>query len=208
MTVSQRDKQVLLWGGIFCVCILLYTYLLDPALKSFSEHKEEVAYQKHLLQKYRSAASHKEAVEKLAMGIDAKIAELDKKFLQGETEAVAAAKLQAYLQSAAASVKGSESVTVNGKTLTRPLQPIHFLRSRVEKPEVLGRMERITVQVDFNTRIRSLLRFIDTIEKSETVLSIRKLLITVVDIRHPKDLRVSMKIAGYIRARKVKREEE
>ncbi len=203
MPLSERDKKVLVWGGVICALILFYTYLFDPLLKSFNEQGSELHYQRSLLQKYRSIATHREEVEKLATGVDEKSAELDKKFLQGETDAIAVANLQAQLSKLAASVRGSEKVVVGGKSLQRPLHPISFLRSRVEKPKPVGKMVRLSVRIEFNTRIRSLLKFLDLIEKSVTVFSISKLSVTVVDIRHPKDLRVSMMVSGYIRSEQV-----
>ena len=205
MNISERDKKVLIIGGVLAILILLFTFVIEPFFSYRSETKEKIAQKQGMLQKYTTISLNKNKVEELSTKIKKGIVAIDKQFLDGNTEAIAAANLQTLLRSLASSVKGVETIKLKNETITRKMSPINFKSLKVEKSTKIGGITEISVKYSFNSRIRSLLAFLDKIESSEKVLSVRELAIKVVDIRNPRDLSVMMKTSGFIRNSVIKK---
>lgn len=178
---SRRERFFVVSAMVTVFAFLLFKFAIDPFLTSQEVVREEIPVKMKQLEKYRQYAAGKALAEKNLQQVRAIANQSSAMMLAGKTSALAAADLQDILKSLAA------------KNL------ISIKSENVLDTKSLDSFEQIPVQIEFITTITNLTNFLYNIEIYNKILTISDLNIRVTSTRNPRDVRVTIIIAGFMK---------
>jgi len=181
---SKRERYFVL-AALGCVIIFLGVRLVvRPFLVSQNNLREEIPVKIKQLAKYRQVIASKPQIAR-SLKLVQKFSKINyQKLLSGDTPPVAAANLQDILKTLA--VKNN----------------ISLKSEKVLDTRALNFFTQIPVQIEFITTITSFTDFLYDIENHEKALIVPSLNISAAGYRDPKDIRVSIVVAGLMRETK------
>lgn len=187
--VNQRDKKILLIGGLIVVIIFIYQLFLwyngmRTSIRDYTEAKEIT------LQKQLRKISEKDNIQREHKVLSLEIMELDKMLLAGDKPPVVAAKIQSILKEMASSLNIEIS-------LEKALNP-------VDKGLYLG----IPVEIGFTAPTEKLMKMLYKIKTSKIIFTISEVKVLVKNIRSPVDAYTTIVVNGFIRKPVQQKKEE
>ncbi len=164
--------------------LVLYQYGFVAIREKVESIKEEQSIKERTLQKYVDIISEKPRLEQTQLSLAGHLKDLESRFIEGQTSAVASANLQAMIKDIAAGVKGT------------------VVSERIGKVEDLGRFKVIKVGVDMNLPdIVALNDLIHSIESRQEHIVISDIDIRLKNFRAPRELLVRLDVSAIIKGR-------
>jgi Tfp pilus assembly protein PilO len=178
--INQREKKVLLFGGIVAIIIIVYQIFLwyggiRTSLKDYTEARRIT------LEKQYQKIVDEEFIEGQYNDLNNNLNNLDKGLLKGSKTPVVAARIQSIL-------KGMASSLDIAITLEKALDP-------VDKGFYLA----IPVEVGFTSSTEKLTRMLYKIKTSSFNLTITEMKILVKNIRNPVNAYTTIVVNGFIK---------
>jgi hypothetical protein len=181
---SKRERYVV-FVTLGCVVVFLaVTLIIRPFLAKQRNIREEIPVKTKQLETYRQFIAGRSQIEKNLNQLQELSKTHYQKLLSGDTQPIAAANLQNILN------------TFSAKNL------ISIKSEKVLDAKVLDFFTQIPVQIEFITTITNLTNFLYDIENNEKALIIPDLNIRAASNREPKDIRVTIVVAGLIKETK------
>jgi len=180
MTTSARNRRSIILGASVIVVILLWIFAITPFFDRVTQREEDIESSTKLITKYSTA------LEEASGGVvdaetAARLKQVERRLFTGKTSQLAAAGIQKIVDGAAR--KSDLSI----RTV------------RVLDSESVGSFVTIPIQVIFESDLDRLTKIINLLEKNKKLLAIPELKIRVKNRRTPREITVTMKIAGYMK---------
>ena len=179
MTVSARERWVLIAGGAALVALLVINYAIAPAISRQmavrSEHREKL----QALERFQLVVEGKRRHEKKFAEAEGLFTQLQQRLLPGEKLTLAAADLQAMLHKAA----GESGVTIVSES--------------IQSPKKVEGFTQVPVELSLNADLKKLRDFLYKIESASKLLTIPKLIVNASFPRLGAELQVTVVVAGY-----------
>jgi hypothetical protein len=181
---SKRERYFV---SVVLSCVVIFlavTLMIKPFLDSQRNIREEIPVKINQLEKYRQVIAGRSQTEKALKQVQEVSKRNYQKLLSGDTPPLGAANLQDILK------------TFSAKNL------ISIKSEKVLDAKVLDFFTQIPVQIEFITTMTNLTNFLYDIENYEKALIITDLNIRAASYRDPKDVRVTIAVAGLMRGTK------
>jgi len=177
--VKQRDKRVLLIGGL--IALLIIAYSLFSWYSDFIESVSNVSDAKIvLLKKQLMKLSESDDLQMQVNAFKEDFERRKSSLLQGEKTPVAAAELQRILKEMASSL----NIDIN---LERALTPVDF-------NFYLG----IPVEIGFTANTEKLSGMLYMLKQSPFLLTVTEMKVRVTDVNNPVNINATLQIMGFI----------
>jgi hypothetical protein len=178
--VNEREKRVLIIGGIIALLILafyMFSWYSDTkkSVKDFSEARFL------MLQKQIEKISGKDNLQKRLEAVTQELDMQEKTLLGGNTPPVAAAALQRFLKDTAASLQ----IEIKQE---RTLNP-------VDGQLYLG----IPVEIGFTSYTKGLKELLLKLRKSPFLLNVSEIQVRVTNISKPEEIYTTLVVTGFIK---------
>lgn len=181
LSLNAQSRRFLSIGFAVIIIILSYMFILEPAYKSQIAVRTDIKSKQDIYEESIANIARKGMLNERLKTHEARLNELEAKFLPGDKPPVAAAELQKMLKAMA---------TDSG---------IDIKAERVISSEGKGGYIEVPVEIEFETQIAKLKNFIFGIENAPNTLFITGLRIRVTNVPDPKDIYVTMNIEGIIK---------
>jgi hypothetical protein len=178
--INEREKKVLLVGGIITLFIIAY-YVFSWYNDSKSSLNDYIDAKRMVLEKQAHKISEKEAIKARLKVVDADLRFLNKGVFRGDKPPVVAARIQSILKEMASSI----NIEI---TLEKALSP-------VDRGLYLG----IPVEIGFNAPTVKLKKLLYKIKISRNILTVSEMKIHVKNIRKPIDAYTTLIVTGFIK---------
>ena len=178
--VTERDKKVLIAGGIFVILYLLVIYVAQPIYKKQKHIASDIENKILFIEKYYAVINQKtlyENQEKLNKDFGAN---LTQHFLAETQPGLATAEMQKILED-----------------ISRQAG-VELPRVRVEKMKYIETLLAVPVELTLLSTMRSLTEFIRLVENHEKFMIVQELNTRVVNKADPERLQTRLLIAGFI----------
>lgn len=182
MTISPRERRVILAGGIALVAFLVINYGVVPAVSRQVRIRNEYREKLRALERFQLVVEGKRRYEKKFADTELLFAQLKRRLLPGEKLTLAAADLQAMLHKAA----GESGVTIASESIRSPKKVEGFTQ--------------VGVELSLNSDLKKLRDFLYRIETSPKLLTVPKLTVNASFPRAGAELQVTVVVSGYASA--------
>lgn len=179
--MTAKNRRTLSIGIVIIIAILLYAFILEPAYKSQVAARLDIKSKQDIYEESLANIAKKGMLNERLKTQEARLNELETKFLPGDKPPVAAAELQKIIKTMAAN---------NG---------IDIKAERALPPEGKDGYIEVPIEMEFETQIAKLKNLISEIEHAQNTLFITGLRIRVTNVPDPKDIYVTMNIEGIIK---------
>ena len=176
---AARNRRNLILGGSIIALILLWAFVIMPFFDHISLREQDIEDNERLIRKYTIAMQDNAKPEGADADIKARLQKVEQGLFKGKTIQLAAADIQRIVDSSAR----------NSNLTIRTV--------RVLQTEEVDSFVSIPIQVIFESDLTLLSKFISSIENDKKLLTIPDLQIRVKNRRQPREITVTMKIAGY-----------
>lgn len=181
MSASDRNRRSIIIGGGVIALILLWVFVLMPFFDRISLREQEIDDNITLIRKYTIALEEAAARPAADSDIQARLRQVDERLFTGQTIQLVAADIQKIVDGAA---RQSE---------------LAIRTVRVMDSEAIDDFVAVPIQVIFESDLTRLTKFIALIENNRKLLTIPELQIRVKNRRMPREITLTMKIAGYMK---------
>jgi hypothetical protein len=178
--INQREKRVILIGGIIVLVIIIYN-IFSWHEGSRKSSKEYIDAKRLMLEKQLQKISEKNAIQKEFAFLNDNLKNLDRGLLRGSKPPVVAAQIQSILKEMASGI----GIDI---TLEKALGP-------EDKGWYLG----IPVEIGFTTQTEKLTKILYKIKASKFLLTISEMRIIVKNTRNPVDAYTTLVVNGFIK---------
>ena len=179
MTISSRERRVLMAGGAVLIAFFAINYGIVPAVSSQMRVRREYQEKLQVLERYQLVVEGKRRYEKKFAEAEQLFTQLQQRLLPGEKLTLAAADLQAMLHKAA----GESGVTIVSESMQPPKKTEGFTQ--------------VSVELSLNGDLRKLRDFLYKIETSGKLLTVPKLLVNARSPRRGVELQVTVVVSGF-----------
>lgn len=179
MTISSRERRLLVLGGASLVAFLTINYGVVPAILDQVQVRSEYREKIEALERFQLVVDGKRRYEKKYAETETLFRQLQQRLLPGEKLTLAAADLQAMLHKAA----GESGVTIVSESIHTPKKAEGFTQ--------------VAVELSLNADMRKLRDFLYKIESAGRLLTVPKLQINASFPRPGAELQVTVVISGY-----------
>jgi hypothetical protein len=181
MTASARNRRGIIRGGSGIALILLWVFAVLPFFDRISQREDAIEKNAQLIRKYSIALEEASRADDGDADTAARLRQVEERLFTGKTSQLAAAGIQRIVDNAAR----KSDLTI--RTV------------RVLDSESIGSFVGIPIQVIFESDLTRLVNFITLVQDDKKLLTIPDLKIRVKNRRNPRDITVTMKIAGYMK---------
>jgi len=181
MTMSERNRRSLLLGGSAIVVIVLWVFVFMPFSDRISLREQEIDDNLKLIRRYTIALEEAAARPAADSDLQARLKQVDDRLFTGKTIQLVAADIQKIVDGAA---RQSE---------------LAIRTVRVMDSETVDAFVAVPIQVIFESDLTRLTKFITLIESNRKLLTIPELQVRVKNRRMPREITLTMKIAGYMK---------
>ena len=181
MTAAARNRRSIILGGSVIAVILLWVFAIMPFFGRISQREEEIENNAKLIRKYTIALDDASGEDGADAGTATRLKKLEKRLFTGKTSQLAAAGIQKIVDSAAR----KSDLTI--RTV------------RVLDSEGDGSFVGIPIQIIFESDLTRFVKLIGLIKKNKKLLTIPELKIRLKNRRKPRQITITMKIAGYMK---------
>lgn len=184
--LSRREQVIVTLGAIALVIVLGWVYVVQPLRDGHRVAAQLVPAREEILAHRQQLVARRAAIAAELQTTNARIQEIGERFLPAGTAAVAASELQKLVKEMA-----SQAAT---EVRSERILPI------VERGEVT----EIPIEIAVSGEVRQLVDLLSLFERAPKLLAVRDLRIRVVNVTQPKDLLVTLTVAGLIPSAKTK----
>ncbi len=178
--ISQRDKRILIIGGIIVLLILLYrAFIWSNDIRTAMQNHTDA--KKITLERQIKKISLKESLLNTHSLLSAETEQLESGLIPTEKPPVAAARIQRTLKEMASSLD------------------IEIIREKALNPVDAGLYLAIPVEIGFRTTSEKLKSMLFRIKTSDFLLTTSDVKIRVSNIRNPVDAHTTMIVTGFIK---------
>lgn len=182
MKVSGRNRRSVVLGGSVIALILLLMFVILPFFDRIGTREDDIAGNLQLIRRYTKAIEDAQAGAAGAdSDIQARLRQVEQRLFKAQTVQLAAADIQKI---------------VDG---TARQSDLSIRTVRVMDSEAVDAFIAVPIQVIFESDLTRLIKFITAIEDNRKLLTIPELQIRVKNRRQPREIMVTMKIAGYMK---------
>lgn len=181
--INQREKRVIMIGGIIAVCIVLYNLFAWYSGTKNNAH-DFIEAKRLTLEKQIQKISEKKIIQNRFDVLSKDMEILERGLLKGDKPPVVAAQIQSILKQMASSI--GIDITLE-KALT---------------PEDRGSYLRIPVEIGFTTQTEKLKKMLYKIRTAKFVFTISEMKIMVKNTRNPVDSYSTLVVNGFIKKSK------
>lgn len=181
MTESARNRRSIILGGSLIAAILLWVFAIMPFFDRISLREQEIANNLKLIRKYSIALDEDARTGGDGADIAAHLQQVEERLFKGKTIQLAAADIQRIVDGAARQ------------------SDLAIRTVRVMDAEGGDSFVGVPIQIIFESDLTRLTKFISTIESNRKLLTIPELQIRVKNRRQPREITITMKIAGYMK---------
>jgi len=182
VTISSRERRLLVAGGAALVAFLAINYAIVPAISSQMRVQSEYRERLQALERYQLVVEGKRRYEKKFAEAEGLYKQLQQRLLPGEKLTLAAAELQAMLHKAA----GESGVTIVSESIHPPKKAEGFTQ--------------VAVELSLNADLKKLRDFLYRIESAGKLLTVPKLTVNASFPRPGFELQVIVVVSGYTSA--------
>ncbi len=179
MNISKRDKKFLTVGALALLLFLVINYVIVPFIESEREIREGTEQREVTLENYERIIAGRAEVERQLAQVKKKQAQLHAKLLTGSTPSLAAADMQKMLEK----IAGAHDLEMKSV--------------KVQDGEKQGDLLTIPLEIRLQTDLGRTSKFLADIEKNQKYLIVPSLKISVQNQRDPKEVIVTMVVAGF-----------
>ena len=179
--ITPRDKKVIIVGGVFVICYVLFIFVAQPIYDKQKIMGEKIKNKILFIQKYQEIIKQKSYYE--AKNIENKSIHttLSQKFLNETNPALATASQQSLLE---------ELARQTG---------VNIVRVRVDKPKYMEKLLTITTQITVRSTLRNLTRFVHMLESNQKFLIIEEVSAQRTNDTDLEELQSQLTISGFIK---------
>jgi len=182
MKVSGRNRRSIILGGSVVAVIILWVFVLMPFFDRIGLREQEIEDNLKLIRKYTTALEDGQAGPGGPAGdILSRLGQIEAGLFKGQTVQLAAADIQKI---------------VDG---TARQSDLSIRTVRVMDSEAIDAFIAVPIQIIFESDLERLIQLITLIEGNRKLLTIPELQIRVKNRRKPREIMVTMKIAGYMK---------
>lgn len=181
MTSSARNRRSIILGGSFIAVILLWVFAIMPFFDRINQREEDIANNAKLIRKYSISLDDASRTKGADADTATRLQQVEKRLFTGKTPQLAAAGIQKLVDNAAR----QSDLTI--RTV------------RVLDSEGNGSFVAIPIQIIFESDLTRLVKLISLIKENDKLLTIPDLKIRVKNRRNPREITITMKIAGYMK---------
>ena len=178
--LKPKDKKALIVGSVCLGFYLIGVLVVRPVYLKQKEIRQQIENKIFFIKKYYEILNQKtyyEEKNKVARKIDTA---LTRRFLDQEKPALAAAALQKILESYAQQTS------------------IRIESSRTEKPKFMEQILSVPVELNIQSNLRNLVRFIHLIENHQKFMVLEELAIKKFNNTNPEELESRLLVLGFI----------
>lgn len=179
MTISSRERRLLVAGGAALVAFLAINYAIAPAISSQMQVRNEYRERLQALERFQLVVEGKRRYEKKFTEAEGLYKQLQQRLLPGEKLTLAAAELQAMLHKAA----GDSGVTIVSESIHAPKKVEGFTQ--------------VAVELSLNADLKKLRDFLYKIESASKLLTVPKIQVNASFPRAGAELQVTVVVSGY-----------
>ena len=179
MTISQRDKKVLIAGIVFVVCYLLFFFVAEPIYKKQAKTDDKIKTKVQFIQKYYEVLNQKSYYQEKEKANQSTHVSLARRFFQEKQPGLAAASLQKLVESFS-----SGTVVIE--------------RTKVNKLKYIEGILAVPIEISVRSSLKNLSLFLMRIENHEKFLIIEELRLRRINKTDPEDLQTRLMITGFI----------
>ena len=179
MTISQRDKKVLIAGIVFVVCYMLVFYVAEPIYKKQAKTDDKIKIKVQFIQKYYEVLNQKSYYQEKEKANQSTHVSLARRFFQEKQPGLAAASLQKLVESFS-----SGTVVIE--------------RTKVNKLKYIEGILAVPIEISVRSSLKNLSLFLMRIENHEKFLIIEELRLRRINKTDPEDLQTRLMITGFI----------
>jgi Tfp pilus assembly protein PilO len=179
VNISKRDKKFLTVGALALLLFLVINYVIVPFIESEREIREGTEQREVTLENYERIIAGRAEVERQLAQVKKKQAQLHAKLLTGSTPSLAAADMQKMLEK----IAGAHDLEMKSV--------------KVQDGEKQGDLLTIPLEIRLQTDLGRTSKFLADIEKNQKYLIVPSLKISVQNQRDPKEVIVTMVVAGF-----------
>jgi len=178
--ITQRDKKILLTGGIFVVFWLLFVVVAEPTYMENKRAEENIKDKILFIQKCYEILNQKSYYQ--AKSTENKIIRtaLNQRFFNQANPTLAASEKQRLIESF------SNQTGVN------------IIRFRVDKPKYTESLLTISTKVTIRSKLRNLTKFINMLESNQKFMVIEEMAIQRINQTDLEELQAQLTINGFI----------
>ena len=179
MTISSRERRLLVAGGAALIAFLAINYVVAPAISSQIQVRTDYREKLQALERHQLVVEGKRRYEKKFADAEQLFTHLQRRLLPGEKLTLAAADLQAILHKAA----GESGVTIASES--------------IHSPKKVEGFTQVSVELSLHADLKKLRDFLYKIETSGKLLTVPKLMLYAQFPRPGAEIRVTIVISGY-----------
>jgi len=176
----DRNRRSVILGGSAVALILLWVFAVMPFFDRISQREQDIENSAKLIHRYTVYLQEEQPAD-ADSEVQALLRQAEERLFKGQTIQLAAADIQRIVDSAA---RQSE---------------LSIRTVRVLDSEGADAFVSIPIQVIFDSDLTRLTKFVSLIENNRKLLTIPELQIRVKNRRQPREITVTMKIAGYMK---------
>ncbi len=178
--ISQREKKVILIGGVVVIFIILYN-IGTWYSSTMSSAREFIEAKRVTLEKQLQKISEKKQLQNTFHALEKDVENLERGLLRGSKPPVVAAQIQSVVKNMASSIG------------------IEITLEKALNPEDKGLYLRIPVEVGFTAQTEKLKQMLYKIKTSRFLLTISEMKVIVKNTRNPMDVYTTLVVNGFIK---------
>ncbi len=182
MNITEKEKIYLAVGGAALILAAVYLYVFTPIYDGYLETKAEIPLKTELLTRYQVLWKKRAAVEEKLKKAQKKYQDLEKIFLQGKTQSLAAAELQKIVEQLArqSSLEVSSSKVMGSKTISA--------------------FEKISLQLGAKCSLKDLKKFLFLVGSGKKYLNIDEIDVRAINTKGLEKLEARIQVSGYMKS--------
>lgn len=184
--LSQRERTIVLAGGVVVVVILAWLFVITPLLDRGSATRDLVPERERTLTRRLDLLARRNQITAELEAANARVDRLAARLLTAAAPAVAASELQKIVKDMAA-----EATT-------------EIRSERILPPEERGELLEIPVEIAVSAEIRQLVDLLARVEGAQKLLTVKDLRVRVVNVSQPRELLATLTVSGFILPSKTK----
>ena len=178
---AARNRRSIVLGGSLIALIVVWAFVIAPFFDHISMREQNIEENEKRIRKYTIALQDNAQSKGADTDIKARLQKVEEGLFKGKTFQLAAADIQRIVDSSA-------------RECNLTIRTVRVLESTEVDSFV-----SIPIQVIFESDLTLLSKFISLIESNKKLLTIPDLQIRVKNRRQPREITVTMKIAGYMK---------
>ncbi|MGH7388656.1 MAG: type II secretion system protein GspM [Candidatus Rokuibacteriota bacterium] len=178
--LSRRERMLIVLGVVAAIVVLGWEGVVQPLRERHRTAAELVPAREEVLVRRQQLVARKAAIATDLETTNARIGELNERFLPAGTPAVAASELQKLVKEMATQA----TTEVRSERILPP----------VERGELL----EIPIEIAVSGEVRELVELLSRLERAPKLLAVQDLKVRVVNVTQPKDLLVTVTLSGFI----------